>query len=319
MQLIYCCQRSRVSSFLILLVLVFLILSSLSQAEESEDESSDLPPPTIWIEMDQEEVHADVAPGDNGIVMFTGTCHCILPSEVNNTVYTIVSLDMEASGFPCSDPPGLLFTNDMEIRKFLISVQVPVSGGMVDGLKANNAFIVTIRICYEYPPDGWKHFVETVRPCRIIIDQYSRLQINREVITQRTPVGKWREANLYLQNLGNGNDTVHLEIGSMSKNMNAELDREFLELEYGSEAEFRIRLRQRTGSGGINHVRIRAWSDVKGSDNETVYEMPFLTKSSFVGFIRTPSQYLPVISILLIIIIVVVWALLRNRLFPDKD
>ncbi|MBN1540198.1 MAG: hypothetical protein JW939_08655 [Candidatus Thermoplasmatota archaeon] len=297
--------------FVLLLILVPLVLTPVKPQED--DDTVEFPPPTIWIEMDQEEVHADVEPKSDGVVTFTGKCYCSFPPEVNDTNYVIVYLRASAGVLFITGYPPLIFNNRTEMRTFSFSILLPKEHIHTDDLW------LKLLLDWKYDPSGQKGSIQEEFSFRIVVDQYSRLQIRREVITQRTPVGKWREANLYLQNLGNGNDTVHLEIGSVSKNMDAELDRELLEVGYGSEAEFHIRLRQRSGSAGINHVRIRAWSDVKGRENETIYEMPFLTESSFTGFIRTPSQYLPVLSILLILIIVVVWALLRNRIFPDME
>ncbi|MBN1390730.1 MAG: hypothetical protein JXA22_08830 [Candidatus Thermoplasmatota archaeon] len=307
------CQRSMVSLFLILLVPGLLIFSPSTQAQEQEDNSSELPPPTIWIEMDQEEVYADVEPESNGVVSFTGRCYCSFPSIVNDTNYVIVYLRASAGALFISGYPPLIFNNRTEMRTFAFQIQVPKEHIHTDDLW------LKLLLDWKYDPSGQKGSIQEEFSFRIVVDRYSRLQINREVIAKRTPVGEWREATLYVQNLGNGNDTVHLEIGSMSKNIDAEMDRELLEVGYGSEAEFHIRLRQRSGSASGNYIRIRAWSDVQGRENETVYEMPFLTKSSFVGFIRTPSQYLPVLSILLIIIILVVWAVLRTRSFPDRE
>ncbi|MGA1872782.1 MAG: choice-of-anchor T family protein [Thermoplasmatota archaeon] len=302
-------------------ILVVLMLLAVTQtpfpeisgnAQEGEGDNG-LPPPEVRIEMDSYEEHADVEPGGDGIVSFSGKCYCTLPPGSNGSTMVGVYLVMDAGGLPISNPPSLVFSQSTTSRSFIFSAQVPLERDHRDDP------ILKIGLQWRYLPDGWKRSTDSVTECRIIVDQYSKLFIEREIISDRTPVGEWGARSFKVINWGNGDDRAFLEIVSTSKKLDAKLDRDHVDVERDERNEFNVKIRQGSGKPGRYEVRIRAWSDVKGNGNDTYYDIPFLTKTSLRSFTTTPSQYMPVISISLILILVVAWVILRSRLFPDED
>jgi len=171
---------------------------------------------------------------------------------------------------------------------------------------------------WEYDPTGQRGTFNPIS-CDIVVDQFSRLSIEREPVTARTPVGEWLDATVYVLNEGNGRDRIFLEAYPRSSGVDVSIDRDHLDLDSNERGEFHLKIRQRSGSPGTTNVRITARSNVEGQENETHYVMPFITKTSFKSFTTTPSQYLPVISISILILLVVVWAVLRSKLFPDDE
>jgi hypothetical protein len=81
--------------------------------------------PTVTVALDQAEQTAQVAPGQKGVVTFTGTVHCTMPVETT-VQKVLVSLEANAGGWPWSlTPSTMAFDRQISDATFSVSVRVP--------------------------------------------------------------------------------------------------------------------------------------------------------------------------------------------------
>lgn len=80
---------------------------------------------TVTVGLDQAEATALVAPGQKGVVTFTGTVHCTMP--IDPAVQTVlVSLQANAGGWAWSlTPSTMVFDRQVKDAVFTVSVRVP--------------------------------------------------------------------------------------------------------------------------------------------------------------------------------------------------
>jgi len=156
--------------------------------------------PTVTVALDQAEQTAQVAPGQKGVVTFTGTVHCTMPVETT-VQKVLVSLEANAGGWPWSlTPSTMAFDRQISDATFAVSVRVPprtshiitqqltISGRAYNrpGALATNVFpataMINIKQFYKFQLECTKPFLE-VDPG----DQFSfQLKIRNEGNDQDT-------------------------------------------------------------------------------------------------------------------------------------
>jgi len=292
------------------LVLVFLLalLAPNVSLNSMGGRSDPFPPPDIRIEMDWTEVHSKVEPSMDGIVVFTGTCYCDIPDSVSDLYWVSFKISADAGGWPVSIPPALYFSKYQSYHEFTISIQVPIQ------TVASDKNIVRIGGIWEYEPSAGTGTVDPVK-VNIIVDQFSSISLGTRDMIGKIPVGSWNNITLIASNFGNGEDLIHLEAESAWKNIELEIERDIIDVEFESEASVGLKIKQTEGASDDILVTIRAWSDVAGSNNLTEMDLIIVTSFSLQSLVTTPSYYIPVGAVILIVMIITTWAVVRERYF----
>ena len=105
-------------------IVICILLSSIIIAVSDDNGVDGVGEPAIRIELAQTKQTAYAAPGQDGVVTFTGTVTATIPVSPN-IQYLIVTLEADAGGWPVSVPPSLTFNRAITQQGFALSVQVP--------------------------------------------------------------------------------------------------------------------------------------------------------------------------------------------------
>jgi len=111
-------RKARICTIIILLSVIFIPL--VPHPVDSVCPSS----PGVTITIAQPKQTVNVAPGQDGIVTFTGTVMAQIPWEPKFQ-YLVVQLSPDADGWPTSRPPPLIFTRQVKMKIFSVDVYVP--------------------------------------------------------------------------------------------------------------------------------------------------------------------------------------------------
>ncbi len=113
----------KIFRFAVLGIALIAILSAVLVFVPQEAEA--VGAPTVTVALDQAEQTAQVAPGQKGVVTFTGTVHCTMPVETT-VQKVLVSLEANAGGWPWSlTPSTMAFDRQISDATFSVSVRVP--------------------------------------------------------------------------------------------------------------------------------------------------------------------------------------------------
>ncbi|MFW3146881.1 MAG: choice-of-anchor T family protein [Thermoplasmatota archaeon] len=199
-------KAARVSTFLMILLFlgsIFIILPK--QGDEAEAVGA----PVITIQLAQAKQTAYVAPGQDGIVTFTGTVFAQIPWSPN-IQYLQVNLQAEAGGWPVSVPPALTFSRAQKQQSFTVSVQVPPETS-----KANTGQL-SVSGRWSYSP-GLGGGTIPASTAIITIDQYYQFSIGCEKPYQQVTPGSSLGFKIRLMNEGNANDQLRVEVTNQDK------------------------------------------------------------------------------------------------------
>ncbi len=112
------CIAALIGSFFILSLCIITLQSSNSTAQSIQ--------PETVIDLHQAEQTAQVAPGEKGVVTFTGTVYCDVGPVKGSVQSVMVSLEANAGGWPWSLSPSTMeFTAEHTEEDFSVSVRVP--------------------------------------------------------------------------------------------------------------------------------------------------------------------------------------------------
>jgi hypothetical protein len=133
---------------------------------------------TVTVGLDQAEQTAMVAPGQKGIVTFTGTVHCTVPVDIN-AQKVLVSLQATAGGWPWSlTPSTMVFDRQVKDAVFTVSVRVPprtphiitqqltvdgkwyIKPGILSGPVFPATAMINVRQFYKFQLECPKPFIE---------------------------------------------------------------------------------------------------------------------------------------------------------------
>ncbi len=161
--------RKATMSFI--LIVILLVMPFISK------EGRGVGAPVIQISLDSYRGTAYVAPGQDGIVTFTGTVTAQVPYQPD-IQYLIVYLECDAGGWPVTTPPEMMFTNEITEQSFQVQVKVPM------GTSSTGNYSLTIGGTWRYSPGALGGTISTISAV-IIVDQFYDFDIGcREAVQE---------------------------------------------------------------------------------------------------------------------------------------
>jgi hypothetical protein len=199
-------QAARASVFLILLV---LFGSMFIYIPKEEDKVEAVGSPAIRIELAQTKQTAYVAPGQDGVVTFTGQVTATIPWSPN-VQYLVVTLQADAGGWPVSVPPSLTFNRAITTQGFTLSVQVPVETSQ----KTQGQLSISGR--WRYSPGTLGGTVDPATAI-IVIKQYYQFSVGCDKPYVQVGPGSSLGFKIRLINEGNAADRLRVEITNLDR------------------------------------------------------------------------------------------------------
>jgi hypothetical protein len=176
---------------------------------EVSDDADAVGEPEIRIELSQTKQTAYVAPGQDGIVTFTGQVTVSIPWSPN-IQYLVVTLEVSCLDWPTSVPPALVFNKAQRQQSFIISVQVPI------GTPASVKAILFVNGSWQYSPGITGGECDGASAMIIIAQYHSFLASPKSAVTY-VEEDSFGEVPFTIENLGNGDDRVRMEIKNVDE------------------------------------------------------------------------------------------------------
>ncbi len=196
----------RVSIFL---VMVLMLGSLFVYLPKEKDEADAVGAPAVRIELAQTKQTAYVAPGQDGIVTFTGQVTATIPWSPN-IQYLVVTLMADAGGWAVSVPPSLIFSKAQKQQSFTLSVQVPVETSQ----KTQGQLSVSGK--WRYSPGSLGGSIDPATAI-IVVKQYYQFSIGCEKPYVQVGPGSSLGFQIRLINEGNSADRLRVEITNLDK------------------------------------------------------------------------------------------------------
>jgi hypothetical protein len=199
-------KAARVGIFLVMLLMLGSIFVYLPK---EDDKVEAVGAPAITIALAQAKQTAYVAPGQDGIVTFTGTVFAQIPWSPN-IQYLVVQLQADAGGWPVSVPPALTFSKAQKQQSFTLSVQVPIETSQ----RTQGQLSVSGRWSYSPGAGGG-----TIPPATAIIfvKQYYQFSVGCDKPYVQVQPGSSLGFRLRLINEGNANDRLRVEVQNLKE------------------------------------------------------------------------------------------------------
>ncbi len=196
----------RVSIFL---VMVLMLGSLFIYLPKEKDEADAVGAPAVRIELAQTKQTAYVAPGQDGVVTFTGQVTATIPWSPN-IQYLVVTLMADAGGWAVSVPPSLIFSKASKQQSFTLSVQVPVETSQ----KTQGQLSVSGK--WRYSPGSLGGSIDPATAI-IVVKQYYQFSIGCEKPYVQVGPGSSLGFQIRLINEGNSADRLRVEITNLDK------------------------------------------------------------------------------------------------------
>jgi hypothetical protein len=192
-------EMSRAARTAIFLIMLIMLGSIFIYLPKETDKVEAFGTPAITIRIAQPKQVAYVAPGQDGIVTFTGTVEAQIP-WAPSIQYLVVTLTADAGGWPVSNPPALTFSRTQNQQSFSLSVQVPIE--------------TSKRWSYSPGITGG-----TIPPATaiIVVDQYYQFSVGCEKPYVQVQPGSSLGFRLRLINEGNANDRLRVEVQNLKE------------------------------------------------------------------------------------------------------
>lgn len=196
----------RVSIFLILVLMLGSIFIYLPR---EKDEADAVGAPAIRIVLAQTKQTAYVAPGQDGVVTFTGYVTASIPWSPN-IQYLQVTLTAEAGGWAVSVPPALTFNKATKQQDFQLAVQVPVETSQ----KTQGQLSISGR--WRYSPGSLGGTIDPATAI-IVVKQYYQFSVGCDKPYRQVGPGSSLGFQIRLINEGNAADQLRVEISNLDK------------------------------------------------------------------------------------------------------
>jgi hypothetical protein len=202
-------EKSKATRAGIFLIMLLMLGSIFVYLPKEADEVEAVGSPAITIQITQPKQTAYVAPGEDGIVTFTGTVVAQIPWDPN-VQYLVVTLTADAGGWPVSNPPALTFSRATKQQPFTLSVQVPIETSKT----TQGQLSVSGRWSYSPGITGG-----TITPATaiIVVDQYYQFSVGCEKPYVQVQPGSSLGFRLRLINEGNANDRLRVEVQNLKE------------------------------------------------------------------------------------------------------
>ncbi len=185
-------------------MVVVLLLSAVAISIAMEEGADAVGEPDITIALAQAKQTADVAPGQDGIVTFTGTVFVEMP-YAPNVQYLVVQLQADAGDWPVSVPPALTFSKAQKQQSFTMSVQVPI------GTSSGGSYDLIVGGTWSYSP-GVQSGECAPTSSLIFVKQYFSHDLNSDDLFKEALRGKVAQVEIGIENTGNGEDEILIEV-----------------------------------------------------------------------------------------------------------
>ncbi len=239
-----------------------IILSSLSILIVMPEDVSGVGDPDVQIILTQTKQTAYVAPGQDGVVTFTGEVRADIP-WAPSVQYLVVTLTAYCEGWAVSGAPSLTFNRAVSVQNFQISVQVPI------GTPRSTNAILYINGTWMYSPGVSSGDCEGATAI-IVIKQYYSFTISPVESVSYVEGGGVGEMPFLVENLGNGDESIGIEVENaeqlLKEGIHASLSRDSISIPYGGEEEIFVILRtDNSVLTDLYPVDIVIWSQVAES------------------------------------------------------
>jgi hypothetical protein len=242
-------ERVRIIPIVLLLSLSALLM--VSQDTEAICPSSS----SVTVALAQAKQTAYVAPGQDGMVTFTGTVFFQIPYEENENG-SMVILTVDAGDFIVSSIEPLYFSKAQKQQSFLINVYVPIGTS-----HSTRGQLSVSGKWYALGSDR----EDVIYPATAIIfvKQFSRVELETAEGIVSIKQGQSAETRLLVQNKGNGEERVRFEISNLKdledEGWKVELGRDKITVEEGSSDNTSITIRPpRKIDLGIHNITVRS-------------------------------------------------------------
>jgi hypothetical protein len=195
-------RKARISIIVLLLLVIFMPL--VSHQGNSVCPSG----PSVDILLAQTKQTAYVAPGQDGIVTFTGTVSANVPWPPESEGLE-VRLKPDAGDWCVIAPPAMLFSKAEEQKSFSIRVYVPTG--------TSTSYPGQLSVA-----GTWRQQNTTlggnIPPATaiIFIKQYTQIELNNAEGVISLHQGQKMNTTLMVHNMGNGDEKVRLEIFNLN-------------------------------------------------------------------------------------------------------
>jgi hypothetical protein len=278
-----------------------------------DDSGQNYPPdPKISLVFDDKEIHIDVEPGSNNFGRVEVGLSCtFLPGE-NPELFVGISVEADMGTYSISNPPQMIFSRYLTHQEFTIGFVIPPQ------TEKKEIVILEVELHWEYINANGSGNIGPFKK-NVTIDQYSHIALGSKSIDKRIPVGEWEDVTFKVINFGNGPDQISIEVMPISDYIDVEIDKQKFLVDYEQERSFSIRLRQRSGYPGLQEIQIKAWSDIKGSQNETTLSFKFQTTHSLKSISTSPFCFMSIISMIILAVIISTWIFAYKRYFNKRE
>jgi len=213
--------------------------------------------PEITIALAQAKQTVYVAPGQDGIVTFTGTVFVQVPWSPN-IQYLVVDLSADAGSWPVSVPPSLTFSKAVKQQSFTISVQAPI------GAPADESHTLTVGGTWHYEPGMTGGQCEPATAI-ILIKQYYTCDLETKTPFIEALANERLDTSVLVKNTGNGDDEIQLEIANHEdlaiRGIDVYLSDSKVSVEYNETVETGIIIQvDRYAAHGPYDIEVKAWS-----------------------------------------------------------
>ncbi len=199
-------NTARASIFLIMVILLGSLFIYIPKEKSDVDAMG---APAIRIILTQTKQTAYVAPGQDGVVTFTGEVTAQIPWSPS-VQYLVVSLQAEAGGWSVAGAPSLTFNRAVSLQNFQLSVQVPIETSQ----KTQGQLTVAGK--WRYSPGTGGGTIDPVTAI-IVIKQYYQFSIGCDKPYVQIGPGSSLGFKIRLINEGNAADRLVVEVTNLDK------------------------------------------------------------------------------------------------------
>ena len=192
-----------------ILVLIILVLGSLIVFIPKETSVDAVGGAAVTIQLHQTQQVVQVAPGQPGVLMFTGEIRAQVPWSPR-IQYLLVSLTYEASGWATSGTSVVIFTRADNTMPFTCTVKVPPM--------TSHQVVGTLNVIgrWNYQPGITGGPVNPVQAI-IIVDQFYQFSVGCEKPYLQVSPGDSLGFRMRLINEGNSIDRLRMEITNLAE------------------------------------------------------------------------------------------------------
>jgi hypothetical protein len=165
--------------------------------------------PWTSIRLVQSKQTAYVAPGQDGMVTFTGEVILVIPYQENETGY-MVTLTPEAGDWVVSGPSVIIFEKASKYMDFTVSVCVPT------GTSQSTIYQLTVTGKWSSLGGDRGGFLDPATAL-IFVKQYTQVELDSPHSLVSINQGNGFSTHIQVHNRGNGRDSLRVELSNLKE------------------------------------------------------------------------------------------------------